>query len=67
MSEGLGFDRRFQRAEPAVRSGDGGPLAPAPQYGPLFQNLSPVEAMIEGGIPFMLEVRRYVDASSQRH
>ena len=30
--------------------------------GPLFQNLSPVEAMIEGGIPFMLEVRRHVDA-----
>jgi hypothetical protein len=30
--------------------------------GPLFQNLSPVEAMIEGGIPFMLEVRRYMDA-----
>jgi hypothetical protein len=29
---------------------------------PLFQNLSPVEAMIEGGIPFMLEVRRHVDA-----
>jgi hypothetical protein len=30
--------------------------------GPLFQNLSPVEAMIKGGIPFMLEVRRHVDA-----
>ena len=30
--------------------------------GPLFQNLSPVEAMMEGGIPFMLEVRRHVDA-----
>jgi hypothetical protein len=30
--------------------------------GPLFQNLSPVEAMIEGGIPFMLEVRWHVDA-----
>jgi len=30
--------------------------------GPLFHNLSPVEAMIEGGIPYMLEVRRYVDA-----
>jgi hypothetical protein len=26
--------------------------------GPLFQNLSPVEAMIEGGIPFMLAARR---------
>jgi hypothetical protein len=30
--------------------------------GPMFNNLSPVEAMIEGGIPYMLEVRRYVDA-----
>jgi hypothetical protein len=30
--------------------------------GPLFNNLPPVEAMIEGGIPYMLEVRRYVDA-----
>ncbi|WP_198038238.1 DUF2384 domain-containing protein [Skermanella stibiiresistens] len=30
--------------------------------GPLFDNLSPVEAMIEGGIPHMLEVRRHVDA-----
>ena len=30
--------------------------------GPLFDNLDPVEAMIRGGIPRMLEVRRYLDA-----
>jgi hypothetical protein len=30
--------------------------------GPIFQRKSPVEAMIEGGIPLMLETRRYVDA-----
>ena len=30
--------------------------------GPLFANRSPIEAMIEGGIPVMIEVRRYVDA-----
>jgi hypothetical protein len=30
--------------------------------GPLFENRSPIEAMIAGGIPLMLEVRRYVDA-----
>jgi len=30
--------------------------------GPLFDNLSPIEAMIEGGIPRMLEIRRHVDA-----
>lgn len=29
---------------------------------PLFDRMTPVEAMIEGGIPQMLEVRRYVDA-----
>ena len=33
-----------------------------PNRGPIFQRLSPVEAMIEGGIPLMLETRRYVDA-----
>jgi len=33
-----------------------------PNSGPLFENLSPVETMREGGIPVMLEVRRYVDA-----
>lgn len=30
--------------------------------GPVFQNRSPVDAMIEGGIPLMIEARRYVDA-----
>lgn len=30
--------------------------------GPLFAGRSPVRAMIEGGIPHMLDVRRYVDA-----
>ncbi len=30
--------------------------------GPLFQGRTPIEAMIEGGIPTMLDVRRYVDA-----
>src|SRR5512143_789780 len=30
--------------------------------GPLFDNRSPIESMIAGGIPLMLEVRRYVDA-----
>lgn len=30
--------------------------------GPLFENTSPVASMIEGGIPQMLEVRRYIDA-----
>ncbi|QLF69636.1 DUF2384 domain-containing protein [Peteryoungia desertarenae] len=33
-----------------------------PNSGPLFHRTSPVEAMITGGIPHMLEVRRYVDA-----
>lgn len=33
-----------------------------PNAGPLFNNKSPVAIMIEGGIPTMLEVRRYVDA-----
>lgn len=33
-----------------------------PNSGPLFTGASPVDAMIEGGIPVMLEVRRYVDA-----
>ena len=33
-----------------------------PNRGPIFQRLSPVEAMIEGGSPLMLETRRYVDA-----
>jgi uncharacterized protein (DUF2384 family) len=30
--------------------------------GPLFENRTPIDAMIEGGIPMMLDVRRYVDA-----
>ncbi len=30
--------------------------------GPLFGNRTPLETMIEGGIPVMFEVRRYVDA-----
>lgn len=30
--------------------------------GPLFAGRTPIEAMIAGGIPAMLDVRRYVDA-----
>jgi hypothetical protein len=30
--------------------------------GALFDNRTPIEAMIEGGIPTMLEVRRHVDS-----
>jgi len=30
--------------------------------GPLFGRMSPLDSMIKGGIPQMLEVRRYVDA-----
>ena len=30
--------------------------------GPLFERVTPIQAMIEGGIPRMLEIRRYVDA-----
>jgi uncharacterized protein (DUF2384 family) len=30
--------------------------------GPIFAGRRPVDAMIDGGIPCMLEVRRYVDA-----
>jgi len=30
--------------------------------GPMFGRRSPIEAMIEGGIPVMLDTRRYVDA-----
>lgn len=33
-----------------------------PNRAPLFDRKSPVEAMIEGGIPRMLETRQYVDA-----
>ncbi len=30
--------------------------------GPLFHRASPIDAMIAGGIPQMIEIRRYVDA-----
>lgn len=30
--------------------------------GPLFAGLTPIDSMIRGGIPQMLDVRRYVDA-----
>ena len=30
--------------------------------GTLFENRTPIEAMIEGGIPLMLDVRRHLDA-----
>ncbi|MBX9860831.1 MAG: DUF2384 domain-containing protein [Sphingomonas sp.] len=30
--------------------------------GPVFDRLTPIQAMIEGGIPRMLEVRQYIDA-----
>ena len=30
--------------------------------GPLFGRLSPIDSMVRGGIPQMLDVRRYVDA-----
>lgn len=30
--------------------------------GPLFENRTPIESMIRGGIPHMLDVRRYIDA-----
>lgn len=33
-----------------------------PNRGPLFDRKTPIGAMIEGGIPRMLEVRRYIDA-----
>ncbi|HEV7437179.1 MAG TPA: helix-turn-helix transcriptional regulator [Pseudorhizobium sp.] len=33
-----------------------------PNTGPLFAARTPVAAMIEGGIPLMLDTRRYVDA-----
>ncbi len=33
-----------------------------PNKGPLFSHATPVQAMIEGGIPRMIEVRRYIDA-----
>jgi hypothetical protein len=33
-----------------------------PNRGPVFDRLTPVQAMIEGGIPRMLETRQYIDA-----
>jgi len=33
-----------------------------PNRGPIFSAKSPVEAMIKGGIPRMLETRQYIDA-----
>src|SRR5690349_4888381 len=33
-----------------------------PNRGPVFDRSSPVRAMIEGGIPRMLETRQYIDA-----
>lgn len=33
-----------------------------PNRGPVFDRLSPIQAMITGGIPRMLETRQYIDA-----
>lgn len=33
-----------------------------PNRGPLFEQQAPIAAMIEGGVPLMLNVRRHVDA-----
>lgn len=33
-----------------------------PNSGPIFGGQAPIRAMIEGGIPTMIEVRRYIDA-----
>jgi len=33
-----------------------------PNKGPIFNRATPIFAMIEGGIPCMIEVRRYIDA-----
>jgi uncharacterized protein (DUF2384 family) len=33
-----------------------------PNRGPVFDRLTPIQAMIEGGIPRMLETRQYIDA-----
>ena len=33
-----------------------------PNRGPIFDRQSPIDAMIEGGIPRMLETRQYIDA-----
>jgi hypothetical protein len=34
-----------------------------PNRGPLFDRQTPIQSLIEGGIPRMLDVRRYVDAA----
>jgi hypothetical protein len=34
-----------------------------PNRGPLFDRETPIQSMIEGGIPRMLDVRRYIDAA----
>ena len=33
-----------------------------PNRGPIFDRMAPVQAMMEGGIPRMLETRQYIDA-----
>jgi hypothetical protein len=33
-----------------------------PNKGPVFDRKTPIQAMIEGGIPRMIEIRRYIDA-----
>ena len=33
-----------------------------PNRGPIFDRKSPIEVMVEGGIPRMLETRQYIDA-----
>ena len=33
-----------------------------PNKGPIFDKRTPIDVMIDGGIPVMLDVRRYVDA-----
>lgn len=33
-----------------------------PNRNPIFDRVSPIQAMIEGGIPRMLETRQYIDA-----
>jgi uncharacterized protein (DUF2384 family) len=33
-----------------------------PNRGPVFDRMSPIQAMMEGGIPRMLETRQYIDA-----
>lgn len=44
----------------ADRMADSWPLLE--NSGPLFNGQTPIAAMIDGGIPLMLDVRRYIDA-----